>query len=334
MRISEEQAIERLRHGDVVAIPTETVYGLAASIAHPEAIEAIFALKGRPRHNPLIVHLAKKDESEWHPMEALEEYIPQAFEGIEGHAPFDGLLFDGLPDLIAQFWPGPLTLVLPVRESSLSPIARADLPTAAFRMPLHPIAQRILSHTGPLVAPSANRSGSPSATCVEHVESDFGLLFPVVDGGTCQSGVESTILIAHKGHWRIGRLGAISPETLAEVLGYLPEWEEGEVKTVCCPGQLYRHYAPRAKLILGTSEPSSHHPVIIGFSDRPYHHLGAQRLLLLSSSNDPVGALNRLYHVLRALDQEQIAAAWVDLRIPETGLWRTLRERLIRAAAG
>lgn len=329
MRISESQAAERLVKGEVVAIPTETVYGLAASIAHPGAIEAIFSLKGRPQNNPLIVHLANQ-------LDALFEFVKEPVEGLEA--------------LVEHFWPGPLTLVLPVHEGLISPLARAGLPTAAFRMPLHPIAQGILSHTGPLVAPSANRSGSPSSTCVEHVESDFGLLFPVVDGGSCERGVESTILIAHAGRWRIGRLGALAPETLADVLGYMPLWElpKGEAQTqVCCPGQLYRHYAPRAKLILGETDyidylerrghigeggRCSDSPVVLGFADR--HYEGAERIFALSASDDPVGALNQLYHLLRMLDQEQIHSAWVDLRMPQTGLWRTLRERLIRAAAG
>lgn len=322
-----------LSRGHVVAIPTETVYGLAASIAHPAAIEAIFSLKGRPHFNPLIVHLACQPDLRFHPMESLSAYIEQPLEGLE--------------QLVQHFWPGPLTLVLPVGTSSMiSPLARANLPTAAFRMPLHPIAQRILSQTGPLVAPSANRSGTPSSTCVEHVEADFGPLFPVVDGGRCQSGVESTILMRHEGRWRIGRLGAIAPETFAPLLGYVPEWsaltgkagvaeageagEAGAIGEIRCPGQLYRHYAPCAKLILGETEYDECHPVVLGFTDRDY--IGAKRIFCLSSSDDPVGSLNVLYDVLRELDQQRISSAWIDLRMPETGLWRTLRERLIRAA--
>lgn len=320
MRISEEQAAERLLQGEVVAIPTETVYGLAASLNHPAAIEAIFSLKGRPHHNPLIVHVAKPGPHE-HPMEALAEYLVQPIHALE--------------ILVEHFWPGPLTLVLPVRTETIIPLVRAHLPTAAFRMPLHSTAQHILARTGPLVAPSANRSGLPSSTCVEHVEEDFGPSFPVVDGGPCQGGVESTILIMHEGRWRIGRLGAIPPETFASLLGYVPEWgiPEGQEGVVCCPGQLYRHYAPRATLLLGeTDYGAADDPVVLGFTDRTY--IGAKRIFFLSSSDDPVGALNRLYHILRQLDQEQIPSAWIDLRIHETGLWRTLRERLIRAARG
>lgn len=324
MRISKDQAIVRLCHGEVVAIPTETVYGLAASIKHEAAIEAIFSLKGRPQNNPLIVHVAR-GEGEVHPMEALIPYVEYSIEGLE--------------KLVEAFWPGPLTLVLPARKHAISSIARAGLSTAAFRMPLHSVAQEILAQTGPLVAPSANRSGSPSSTCVEHVEADFGGLFPVVDGGVCQSGVESTILIVHEGRWRVGRLGAIAPEALAPVLGYLPEWKtvQGDPleQKICCPGQLYRHYAPLARLTLGEKEYAGDvggvggEAVVVGFSDREY---SGARVFCLGTSSDPVGCLNRLYFVLRALDQEQISSAWVDLCIPETGLWRTLRERLIRAA--
>lgn len=317
MRISKEQAINRLCQGQVVAIPTETVYGLAASIKHEAAIEAIFALKGRPQNNPLIVHVAGPDHV--HPMDALVPYIKGRIDGLE--------------KLVEAFWPGALTLVLPVRQEAISSIARAGLTTAAFRMPLHPVAQAILAQTGPLVAPSANRSGSPSSTCVEHVETDFGEAFPVVDGGMCESGVESTILIVDEGRWRVGRLGAIAPETLALCLGYLPEWNALEKSSmqqkICCPGQLYRHYAPLAKLTLGEREYLGDEGVVVGFSDREYREAS---VFCLGASNDPVSCLNRLYFVLRALDQEKVARAWVDLRIPEAGLWRTLRERLIRAA--
>lgn len=321
MRISASQAAARLKFGEVVAIPTETVYGLAASLNHPAAIEAIFALKGRPSNNPLIVHLPAPSSTGEHPMEALSSYLAQPVDGLE--------------TLVKRFWPGPLTLVLPVKTERIIPLVRANLPTSAFRMPLHSTALHILAQTGPLVAPSANRSGLPSSTCVEHVEEDFGPLFPVVDGGCCEGGVESTILILHAAKWHVGRLGAIAPETFAPLLGYVPEWGalEGTNGQVCCPGQLYRHYAPRAKLILGeTDYRESDEAVVLGFSDRTY--VGARRLFFLSSSNDPISALNRLYHTLRLLDQEKIPSAWVDLRIPNINLWRTLRERLIRAARG
>lgn len=310
MRISEEEAVARLIRGEVVAIPTETVYGLAASLSHPAAIEAIFSLKGRPANNPLIVHLANSID----PMQALSYYVSEQVEGLE--------------KLVKQFWPGPLTLVLPVHETLIPTLARARLPTAAFRLPLHPTAQRILAHTGPLVAPSANRSGCPSSTSVAHVETDFGPFFPVVDGGSCASGVESTILIAHAGRWQVGRLGAIAPEAFAPLLGYVPEYSVS-TDTVCCPGQHYRHYAPRAQLILGDAEDTDQ-VVVVGFSDRVYKN--AKRLFCLGTSEDAAGCLNRLYHTLRLLDDEKIPLAWVDMRLPNTGLFRTLRERLIRAA--
>lgn len=306
MRISEEQAVARLIRGEVVAIPTETVYGLAASLSHPLAIEAIFSLKGRPANNPLIVHLASSSE--------LLQYVSKPIQGLQ--------------ELARQFWPGPLTLVLPVHEHLIPALARAHLPTAAFRVPLHPIAQRILMHTGPLVAPSANRSGCPSSTSAAHVETDFGPRFPVVDGGSCASGVESTILIAHAGRWQVGRLGAIAPESFAPLLGYVPEYSISS-DTVSCPGQHYRHYAPRAQLVLGETDKIDH-PFVVGFSDRIYKN--AKRLFCLGQSDDAAGCLNRLYHTLRLLDDEKIPLAWVDMRLPNTGLFRTLRERLIRAA--
>ncbi|MFN4174279.1 MAG: L-threonylcarbamoyladenylate synthase, partial [Parachlamydiaceae bacterium] len=211
MRISVQDAIDRLSN-DVVAIPTETVYGLAARIDAPQAIEKVFTLKKRPRENPLIVHLYSHKE--------LYHYTDESIE-----------------DELIDYWPGPLTFILKCKN--LSETITAGLSTAAFRVPNHPLTLEIIKKTGPLVAPSANLSGYPSATHYKHVENDFGIDFPVVDGGMCESGLESTIIAKSQGKWRILRLGAISQEALEKKLGYKPEIVKPSSKPEC-PGQLFK----------------------------------------------------------------------------------------------
>ena len=315
MQISIEKAAQLITNGQVVAVPTETVYGLAASLNNPSAIAKIFSIKGRPSNNPLIVHLA----------------------GINELSPYVLKLAPMALELAAGFWPGPLTLILPARLDLVPDVARAGLNTVAFRVPNHPIALELLKLTGPLVMPSANLSGKPSATSVHHVEDDFGANFPVLDGGSCKSGVESTILYlkeqGSEGEWVIVRLGALSPEEFNPILGYCPRVAIGEKEQAghpICPGQLYRHYSPQAQLILAEQLPSEA-DVVIGFEDRNYPL--AKRIFLLGSSLNPSESTHSLYAVLRRLDQEGIYKAWVDVDFPDTGLWLTLRERLLKASS-
>lgn len=310
MRVTLDQAISLLNGGLVVAIPTETVYGLAASINFENAIEEIFKIKGRPSNNPLIVHVATADDIRMYAQE-----IPKDFS-----------------KLAAAFWPGPLTLVLPVFEDMIPPVARAGLPTAAFRVPSHKLTLEVLKGTGPLVMPSANLSGKPSATSAEHVEHDFGRGFSVLDGGECTKGVESTILCLDHSKWVVIRLGALPPEAFRPVLGYIPEVKGNEKNSApLCPGQLYRHYAPKAKLLLMENILDSESAQnIVGFSDRIYPK--DSRLFSLGKSDDPDTAAQMLYDVLRSLDQENIDQAIVDMNFPKEGLWLTLRERLQKAA--
>lgn len=311
MRVTLEQACDLLKSGLVIAVPTETVYGLAASIDFPHAIEDIFRLKGRPADNPLIVHAAASSE--------ISEYIKEKPPQYE--------------ELAASFWPGPMTLVLPVLEEKIPSVARAGLSTAAFRIPFHPLTLQLLQKTGPLVMPSANLSGKPSATSAQHVENDFGSGFSVLDGGSCQKGVESTILCWKDSEWTIIRLGALSPEAFEGVLGYLPRVKvggEGQKERPLCPGQLYRHYAPQAKLILLNSIPTAMEGVLVGFSGRSYPE--GCRLYSLGSSENPEAAAHELYAVLRQLDADGIQEAAVDMDFPDKGLWLTLRERLQKAS--
>lgn len=308
MIITLEEASKRLLSGGVVAVPTETVFGLAASIYHEEAIKQIFMFKGRPSDNPLITHVSSIKQ-----VEVLTEELPQDFI-----------------NLVEVFWPGPLTLVIPIIKERLSSTICAGLPTAAFRMPSHRIALALIEKTGPLVMPSANLSGKPSSTMSSHVESDFGKEFPVLAGDdtNCSLGLESTILLYKNGRWTIGRLGAISPEQLFPILDYIPTFENEQKKPVC-PGQRYRHYAPKCALHL-TDTPPADCDVIIGFNDREYPK--NKRVISIGSLVSPEESAHSLYSVLRLLDDESIPQAWVDTHFPHEGLWSTIRERLNKAS--
>lgn len=315
MKISLENAAALLRQGNVVAIPTETVYGLAAWLFQESAIEKIFQLKNRPASNPLILHVKDRQECA-----SFGAFLPADFE-----------------KLTAAFWPGPLTLILPICEEKIPSIARAGLTTAAFRMPKHPLAIELLNHVSPLVAPSANLSGTPSSTKPEHIENDFGIDFPLIEG-FCEYGLESTILAQKNGYWEIARQGAISQEEIAKVLGYTPEnnvqcKEKSRKEKPICPGQLFSHYAPKAELILSTDpyeECKKRLPIVVGFSDKKY--AGAEKIFTLGSTSNPEEVAFRLYALLRDLDKNGIEKAWVDIATPTLGIWTTIRERLFRAA--
>lgn len=219
-----------LRDGAVVAIPTETVYGLACSIDHPEAIRRVFALKGRPSDNPLIVHV--------HSVDQACELVCEADREV-------------LRLVGSLFWPGPLTIVLK-RSGRVSDLVTAGLDTVAIRIPDHPVALDILRQAGcPLAAPSANISGRPSPTRASHVEEDFGDLVPVIDAGPCVHGLESTVVRFVDGHCVVLRLGAIDRDTLQRSLpGYEVRVAGQADESYRSPGTRYRHYAPRARLLL------------------------------------------------------------------------------------
>lgn len=302
MRISLSDAAKKLIAGEVVAVPTETVYGLAASLNHPKAIERIYALKNRPLDNPLIIHIADASQ-----VLLFATHFPDDFIRIT-----------------ARFWPGSLTIVLPIDEEKIPVNARAGLPTAAFRLPDHPLTQELIRQTGPLVMPSANLSGKPSGTCAEHVEEDFGSHFPILDGGACERGVESTV-IRYAHNWEIVRQGCVSGEMMSEVLSYVPLIAQKTAKPVC-PGQMYKHYAPNAKLHLkGHLEKDL---VVVGFRNRVYPL--AKKVFVLGG--DPHEVMQNLYGTLRDLDREGVQEAYIDMDMPIYGLWSTIRERLQRAA--
>jgi L-threonylcarbamoyladenylate synthase len=312
VRIQLEEAAARLNQSQPVAIPTETVWGLAARWDDEVGIREVFRLKGRPLQNPLIIHIATLD-----PL-------------------LDSITFSppGLSNLISTFWPGGLTFVIPVHEQAVLPIVRANLPSAAFRMPNHPQTQALIARTGPLVAPSANTSGRPSATTPEHIEHDFGPDIPILDAETfCCHGLESTILI-WSGAWYVGRLGAVTTDDISSVIGYVPAIHRPKGKPLC-PGQLFRHYAPKAHLALGTSgwdEGLAHrYDGVLGFSDRTYR--GAAQVISMGPSTDPKAVASSLYAALRTLDQCSLQSVFVDACIPHSSPWLAVLDRLKKASA-
>jgi len=310
MKITHEEASALLKAGHLVSLPTETVYGLAACLNQPDAIKNIFKLKGRPLNNPLIIHLCHAKQVE----EYRLDHIPKFYE------------------LASAFWPGPLTMVVPVDTQKIPTIVRANLSTAAFRIPNHTETLKVIEQAGPLVMPSANLSGSPSATMASHVEKDFGSDFPVLDGGICKQGLESTILYYFKSTWVILRLGALTAEALEPVLGYQPDYysSENDQTQPIAPGQLLRHYAPKAKLIVESFPSQQEVPFIIGFKERAYPVMSS--FLSLGSINNPEEVAVNLYHILRELDLKKASWAWVDMDFPNDGLWKVIRERLLRAS--
>lgn len=302
--MSIEKAAEILRAGGLVVFPTETVYGLGADAANPQAVARIFAAKGRPHFNPLIAHV-----------------LDLALARRQG---------DLHPKAIAlaeRFWPGPLTLVAPRRaDSTVTELACAGLATVALRAPAHPMARDLLAAFGaPIVAPSANRSGHVSATTAQHAASDLGdAVDLILDGGPAPVGVESTIVaIGADGGATLLRPGAIGREAMEAVIGPVLSAPSG---VVAAPGMMASHYAPRARLLLDAS---------VAPAGARYLGFGApapEGGLTLSASGDLTEAAANLYAHLRSLDAtgaETIAVA----PIPGGGLAEAIRDRLARAAA-
>lgn len=306
-----EEAAIRLRAGRLVAFPTETVYGLGGDATNPDAVAAIYAAKGRPAQNPLIVHVADP---------ALAETI----------AVFD----PAARAVAARFWPGPLTLVLPLRpDHGVAPAVTAGLPTVAIRVPGHVVAHGLLRLTGrPVAAPSANRSGLLSPTTAAHVAASLGrAVETIVDAGPTPVGLESTILDLSGETPRLLRPGTITDHALAEVLGAPPARLVGAADRPTAPGQLAAHYAPRKPLRLnatalsGTEALLAFGPVILG-------GMPPVASLNLSPAGDLAQAAANLFGHLHRLDAgpgDTIAVT----PIPQHGIGAALNDRLHRAAA-
>ena len=295
------QTAEILRSGGLVALPTETVYGLAGRADSEAAVAAIYRAKGRPDFNPLIVHVASLAQAE------------------------RLALFDDRAALLAErFWPGPLTLVLPLRkEASVAPAVTAGLATIAIRMPAHPLLRAVLGRLGlPLAAPSANRSGGVSPTSAEHVQVSFGAAAPpILDGGASENGLESTIVALRQGGWQLLRPGPIPESAVAALLGDAMPVEAGRIEA---PGQLARHYAP-GKPVRLDADAAQAGEFLIGFGPIAGD-------CSLSPSGDLAEAAARLYrclHEAAASKRPRIAVAPVR----SEGIGAAINDRLRRAAA-
>ncbi|MBE7184866.1 MAG: threonylcarbamoyl-AMP synthase [Methylobacterium mesophilicum] len=297
-----DEAVRVLSRGEPVAVPTETVYGLAADATNGDALARIFEAKGRPRFNPLIVHVASL---------AMAESIGS---------------FDPLSRaLAAKFWPGPLTLVVPVREGALHPLALAGLSTVGLRMPQGYMLELISALGRPLAAPSANPSGRLSPTTAEAAyEGLKGRIELVIDGGPVSVGVESTILKAEKGAIRLLRPGGLSAEEIEGATGF-PIERAAPNGAIEAPGMMLSHYAPNAAMRLDASEKHAGE-TLLGFGGTP----GAA--LDLSPTGDLREAARNLFSYLKRLDATGAATIAVA-SIPRTGLGEAINDRLVRAAA-
>ncbi len=298
------QAVDALRNGELVGMPTETVYGLAADASNADAVARVFAAKGRPSFNPLISHVADLDA-----------------------ARVEGELDERAGTLADAFWPGPLTMVVPVAATAKSSeLARAGLSTIGLRVPAHALARELLSaFGGPLSAPSANPSGKLSPTDADAVTRELGeAVSQVLDGGPCDSGIESTIVSVLPGEpVRLLRPGAISRDRLEALLGPM---EAAEKNKISAPGQLSSHYAPRAGLRLEAEE-AEPGEVLLGFGPA-----APPDCMNLSPSGDTVEAAANLYRSLRELDASGAHTIAV-MPVPDKGLGEAINDRLRRAAA-
>jgi len=305
---------EILRAGGLVAFPTETVYGLGADARSEAAVERVFLVKGRPRFDPLIVHVAG--------VHLLDDLSPSVDERVRR--------------LAAAFWPGPLTVVLPKRES-VPGIVSAGLPTIAVRVPRHPVALSLLREfDGPIAAPSANPFGYLSPTLAEHVARQIGSQVELVlDGGACEVGVESTIVDLSTDRPALLRAGAIETERIEAVVGKLETALPSALPRA--PGQLESHYAPKTPLVLLDAPVACAPPLgtrrvgLLRFAAAGPSPEGFTIVETLSQTGDLREAASNLFAALHRLDREGLDVIYAE-PVPETGLGVAIADRLRRAA--
>ncbi|WOS63551.1 L-threonylcarbamoyladenylate synthase [Sinorhizobium fredii] len=314
-RIEPDRAIERacavLSEGEPVAIPTETVYGLAADATNADAITRIYEMKGRPRFNPLICHVSDMAMAEAH------------------------VLFDPISRRLAEaFWPGPLTLILPERrESTVHALASAGLETLGIRMP-EGFSRRVISHFGrPLAAPSANTSGRISPTSAAHVEADLGAkLRLILDAGPAEIGLESTIIKVESGRLRLLRPGGLDVAEIEALTGVTVGRPEAAGATIEAPGMLASHYAPGAAVRLN-AEDVRKGEALIRFGGKALPGESAAAIVLdLSPSGNLREAAANLFDYMKKADASG-AATIAFGRMPDEGLGEAIVDRLERAAA-
>jgi len=328
-----EEAAAALAAGGVIAFPTETVYGLGGDARSTEAVKRIFAAKGRPSDNPLIVHLARGED--------VVELAAKVSEVEKA--------------LMDAFWPGPLTLVLPVREGAVSPLVTAGLDTVAVRVPAHELARELIGRSGcPIAAPSANRSGRPSPTQARHVMEDLdGRIDGVLDGGATGVGLESTVVRVLDGRIHILRPGGVTKEELLEAVGgsadivassKAPENEQAPRS----PGVKYAHYAPKGEMLIVTGEPDKLPAVVQAKADEAAgegrrvavlccsEHIAsytAEAVFDCGPRRAPERAAHSLYAFLRECDERGLDYIVAE-GYPEDGIGAALMNRLRKAAAG
>lgn len=305
-------AVRDLQAGKPVAIPTETVYGLAAPVNNEQAIHAVFAMKERPLNHPLIVHVA----ANWD-LSTLVSDIPEYAH-----------------QLMQKFWPGPLTLVLRCNPNQINPLINGGQSTVAIRCPAHPLAQKLLAQLQiPIVAPSANPFGKVSPTTAAHVQESFPQQeLTILDGGRCTVGIESTIVDAsHPEHYQILRHGLIDEQSIAALITATAQNQHSNIRV---PGKLDSHYQPQKTLYYFTDYAQlaqfcqqSREDIYAIASQRPasvqrehYHPLAAQ----------PEQAAFDLYFQLRAADASSAQCIVIELP-PASGLWQGIRERILKA---
>ncbi len=317
--VSIEAAVDFLQRDKVVAIPTETVYGLAANAFSETAVSRVFETKDRPSYNPLIVHIANYER-----LTDLVSFFPENAK----------ILAD-------KFWPGPLTLLLAKRDSVSDQIT-AGKPTVAIRMPSHPIAQDLLKKLDfPLVAPSANRFKHISPTKPSHVFDSLGAEVPIIDGGECKLGLESTIVgFDDQGRPVVYRQGTISLESLQEVLPetYLLHQSSSAEVSIVAPGMIKRHYAPNTPLKIVDSiekhleEFGSENKIGVIYPAHTKPHQLAAQTIALSRGGDLNEIAEKLYAAFHQLDKQNLDYLVIE-RFENIGLGRTLNDKITRASS-
>lgn len=319
-----ENAARAIQRGDVVAFPTETVYGLGADARSDSAVQKIYDLKGRPPTNPLIVHLAKAGDLPSAVMMPQASHIRRRVE------------------LLSTLWPGPLTLILP-KASSISPLATAGLSTVGVRIPAHSVARDFIEKANaPIAAPSANPFSRVSPTTAQHVYESFGESVPyILDGGPCSVGLESTIVDVLGARVRILRPGGVTRETLAQLLGegdletYEPISVTGFRSAVLAPGMLVHHYSPVTPLAFREEVPINKLPPKVGllcFKELSDNDLGAHfsNVWVLSKDGDLEEVASNLFSTLRQMDKLGLDLILVD-SCSEDGIGYAIMDRLRRA---
>jgi L-threonylcarbamoyladenylate synthase len=306
-----QEAIHFLKSGELVAIPTETVYGLAANGCNTAAVKKIYEAKNRPNSNPLILHFAS--------IEKINPYVldfPQE-----------------LLNLANKFWPGPLTILL--KKSELVPNEiTANQELVAVRVPNHPLLNAILRELDfPLAAPSANLYGMVSPTKAEHVLQDLNGKIPyILDGGSCENGLESTIISLHEMKVIVYRLGSISLEDLTAELSYTPELKNTSEKQVITSGMVEHHYAPKTPFFFFDEtciDYSEKNNGFIFFKDQN-HTIDDSNKIILSKSGDLKEAAANLYDAIIEMDKREFTALFIE-RLPDFGLGKTMNDRLNRS---